>query len=587
MEPLDYLEPEYFENNKHVFPGSRFLVREDEPLSMIAYTLSSRDFDEEMHRIEQKNTDVLNWRSSVLVPSTQSQMSTSNVSTNTVTTVSKMTVDSQADLDPDKDEDFHIPEPLQIRTKRKKRVKDAGILSLRLKRATSDISSISGRDSGDSDLKKESLHPVGASLDDSDLTTTLSTSRIATSSSKLDTISSSNDTFHAQVAHVDPRGSLGSMFEAGSSVPPTPLEEKLDVSLSNISVQGHSTREPSDASITTITTQTPTQSVLQRRAVSQPTDHHRIDTKTTPLSPHIKHSIVAGNLKMSCVSWFAEDFVKLRQKWNIEDDFINSMTRCKSWSMMGGKSKSGFFVTLDGKWIAKQLLNVWSVDEKEAFLEFAPAYLRYMKDSAVHESPTLLVKIAGVYTLKFKNVKTGEVKLKMSVQVLENVFAGDKGESIRFDIKGIRDRRVQVKKENDGQEEEERAPVWWDGEWLDTFQSRAYVPQSHKMLFHKALDNDLNFLKASNVMDYSLLIGAHEASKEGQEENDAAENRNKTRSIFRVRVVDFLGAFTLAKYIESSGKKAIQSQAPTIIPPHDYAARFANAVETYFIPCPS
>ena len=37
-----YDEPEYFAQDKHTFPGSPFLVREDEPLSIIAFRTSGR-----------------------------------------------------------------------------------------------------------------------------------------------------------------------------------------------------------------------------------------------------------------------------------------------------------------------------------------------------------------------------------------------------------------------------------------------------------------------------------------------------------------------------------------------------------------
>lgn len=80
-----------------------------------------------------------------------------------------------------------------------------------------------------------------------------------------------------------------------------------------------------------------------------------------------------------------------------------------------------------------------------------------------------------------------------------------------------------------------------------------------------------------------LLIGAHDGggASEGSEDDS-----NRVRPAFRVRLVDYLGEFTLVKQLESSSKKAIKSQAPTIIPPREYALRFGSAVETYFIPCP-
>ncbi len=158
--------------------------------------------------------------------------------------------------------------------------------------------------------------------------------------------------------------------------------------------------------------------------------HSMVSNSTLPgsqaaESPHIKHNLVHGTTKISCVSWFAEEFAALRERWGVEHDFAHSLARCSPWAATGGKSKSAFFKTADERFIAKQLLTVWSVDEKEAFLEFAPAYIRYMMNSAVNACPTLLVKIAGVYSIKIKDTKSGETKLKMNVMLLENLWAGD------------------------------------------------------------------------------------------------------------------------------------------------------------------
>lgn len=413
-------------------------------------------------------------------------------------------------------------------------------------------------------------------------------------------------------------------------------------------------------------------------------------------SPHIKHNLVHGTTKISCVSWFAEEFAALREKWGVEHDFAHSLSRCQPWVATGGKSKSAFFKTADERFIAKQLLTVWSVDEKEAFLEFAPAYIRYMMNSAVNDCPTLLVKIAGVYSIKIKDTKSGETKLKMNVMLLENLWAGDGGQSIRFDLKGIRDRKVKLTAQqqqnlqqaatsaqasgqplvevpgaakdspaqgsattafnaglqsatageangsvssnaasanNSAQTSPSRSgnssttgvasdakpfsssssssAVWWDSEWIERYRHRAFVPETQKELFFRALQNDTRFLTASNVMDYSLLLGVMErpvrqddmyppaaptasADLTGQSktaEADAVELDEMTeRPSFRCRIVDFLGAFTLAKQLESSSKKVLKGQDAkgnvTILPPSEYASRFLSAMDSYFIGTP-
>lgn len=81
-------------------------------------------------------------------------------------------------------------------------------------------------------------------------------------------------------------------------------------------------------------------------------------------------------------------------------------------------------------------------------------------------------------------------------------------------------------------------------------------------------------------MDFSLLVGILPPS-----------HSNPTRPILRIRLVDYIGAFTLAKQLESSSKKALKSSSEakgmvTVLPPHEYAKRFFGAIRGYFVGVP-
>lgn len=509
-------------------------MRQDEPLSIIAYSLSSRDFRDEIVYTGKdiKTAHVLNWRSAVspnLGPSSghHSEVKTPRDQKSQASASDGRALDTGTkSLDPDEHEDFGEPEPVRVNMKRKKHSKEAGILSLRIR---SGHQAAFGEDSSFSQESRGNSPPQDdTDLGDSTVTPTASrTSPSEASGQNFSTVSSRNDTFQAHISSVPPHGTLAEIFSqplGGANVvePLVTPSDEGDRQLGAGSMFSSSVGSTGTAMQRTLperlsTPSTPGFDGADGAHKSGP----RLPSPLTPASPHVKHILQTGNVKISCVSWFAEDFAKLRARWGIEQDFVESLSRSKTWSNAGGKSKSGFYLTGDGKWIAKQLLNVWTVDEKEAFLEFAPAYLRYMMNSVTNDCPTLLVKIAGVYSLKIKDVKTGEVKLKLSVQVLENVFAGDDGRSIRFDLKGIRERRVaaaktQLNAPSQGQPsaaaaatasgDEERASVWWDGEWLDALQPRAFVPEEDKAVFRRALRNDLAFLTASNVMDYSYVL---------------------------------------------------------------------------------
>uniref|UniRef100_V5EP07 PIPK domain-containing protein n=1 Tax=Kalmanozyma brasiliensis (strain GHG001) TaxID=1365824 RepID=V5EP07_KALBG len=598
-----YDEPEYFVAGRRAFPGSSFIIRDDEPLSIIAYSLSSRDFRAEMGTLVDRQHEaagymgssneehVKQWRSGVVDGGDGvkhgSYISTSGAST--TTTASSLLAERPtrnvplAQLDPDKDEVFFDAEPVRAALKRKKRGRESSILSLTLRRVGSTISE---PQNASYRLKTANGHPPSSAgsikdIDDDD-----------------------DDDKARDVAATDRRGSF-----------------------SNSSIDAAE-------------------------------------------SPHIKHNVIHGSTKISCVSWFAEEFAALRDKWGVEHDYVQSLSRCQPWVATGGKSKSAFFKTADERFIAKQLLTVWSVDEKEAFLEFAPAYIRYMMNSAVNDCPTLLVKIAGVYSIKIKDVKSGEMKLKMNVMLLENLWAGDGGNSVRFDLKGIRDRRVKLSAQQqqdlqqaatnaaatgqplvdvpgaakgtpaqgsattamnagmtaaadsstsgtlrganttqtspsrigtdaDAKSSSSSSAVWWDSEWIERYRHRAFVPETQKELFFRALQNDTQFLTASNVMDYSLLLGVMEKPIRPEDmyppaasptADSADVDETPHRPSFRCRIVDFLGAFTLAKQLESSSKKALKGQDAkgnvTILPPSEYASRFLSAMDSYFIGTP-
>ncbi|PWN40335.1 hypothetical protein IE81DRAFT_325689 [Ceraceosorus guamensis] len=499
--PLDFELPEYAKPGVHSFPGSKHLIREDEPLSIVAFSLSSRDYKGEMgaavpqQPAPEHNQRVLNWRTSV-IPGGGSQLSSNSgvpsVAGSTSTDASRRSAGSSA-LDPDVDEDFHQAEPVRVHMKRKRRGREASILSLTLRRVGSSISAHSesqattptaehvpvlDQASGiDKDVRTDPLEDdadasfSGLSLD-VDLATpgvsplsphafdkvqsTPPTSRmrkganpraydgsIASSSSV-----GGNSTFRAHVTQLSVRpNSLASIFSRDTAELTELAGNDPDISSTSLgSSWGMGSlragkQETSAAGATgsrisshSLAPPTPSTEVPPELSTSLATSADEDALSATPRStshthnqaesPHVKHNLFHGNTKVSCVSWFAQDFATLRRKWGIVDnDFAESLARCASWNASGGKSKSAFFKTKDERFVAKQLLTVWSVDEKEAFLEFAPAYLRYMMNAAVNDCPTLLVKIAGVYSLKVKQIG-GETRLKMNIMVLENLWTG-------------------------------------------------------------------------------------------------------------------------------------------------------------------
>ncbi|KAG1195619.1 hypothetical protein G6F35_013159 [Rhizopus arrhizus] len=129
----------------------------------------------------------------------------------------------------------------------------------------------------------------------------------------------------------------------------------------------------------------------------------------------------------------------------------------------------------------------------------------------------------------------------------------------KFDFKGIHDRQVE-----DSHKQQDNITLW-DKDWVDGFRTTLLVQQ--KSLLDEAILNDTEFLSKCNVMDYSLLVGIDQEKRE-----------------ITIGIVDFIGAYTWYKKIESKGKSTISKKEVTIVPPDQYKSRFCKEIFNYFIP---
>jgi hypothetical protein len=117
-------------------------------------------------------------------------------------------------------------------------------------------------------------------------------------------------------------------------------------------------------------------------------------------------------------------------------------------------------------------------------------------------------------------------------------------------------------------------PTLLDGDFLE-FTSGRPLPLTDraKAVFHMSILNDTLFLSIINVLDYSILVGIDEEKKE-----------------LVVGIIDFMRQYDILKQMERVGKSlpmVVGSEAPTIIQPPLYKARFTNAMERYFMTVPS
>lgn len=279
---------------------------------------------------------------------------------------------------------------------------------------------------------------------------------------------------------------------------------------------------------------------------------------------HLKYQFEDGYSAISCKIFFAQQFDALRRQCGVNDNFIESLSRCVKWDSTGGKSGSAFLKTSDQRFIIKEL----SKAELEAFVHFAPSYFEYFAHVLFHDLPSVLVKIFGFYQIQVKNTVSNAKSYTMDILIMENLFYDKKIDRI-FDLKGsMRNRHV----EQTGKANE----VLLDENMVEyIYESPLFVKENDKRLLRASLWNDTLFLEKMNVMDYSLVVGIDHANSE-----------------LIVGIIDCIRTFTWDKKLESWVKEkglvgnTGVGKEPTVITPKQYKNRFREAMERYILMAP-
>lgn len=312
---------------------------------------------------------------------------------------------------------------------------------------------------------------------------------------------------------------------------------------------------------------------------------------------------------------------------DIELGYIESLSSAEAWAASGGKSGASFARTSDDRFVIKCI----SRTELQMFLDCAPAYFEYITKAFFHGLPTVLCKIVGVYQIGVHNKITGKRSMEQ-VAVMQNIFYKRRITKI-FDLKGSLRGRFAAQKEEisletpsrnkkraNGKRSDDRfqtenssgegsqgnnatetgLKTLLDGDFLEftkgrpmplTDRAKAVFQMSilnvssepnsiyadefdqHMLIFLPSLFQDTLFLSIINVLDYSILIGIDEDSME-----------------LVVGIIDFMRQYDILKQMERVGKSlpmVVGHEAPTIIQPPLYKARFTNAMERYFMTVPS
>jgi len=143
------------------------------------------------------------------------------------------------------------------------------------------------------------------------------------------------------------------------------------------------------------------------------------------------------------------------------------------------------------------------------------------------------------------------------------------------EVEDAGDQSKDMMSDEDRSSEREAGPkTLLDGDFLEYTLGRPMpMTDRAKAVFQMSILNDTLFLSIINVLDYSILVGVDEETHE-----------------LVVGIIDFMRQYDILKQMERVGKSlpmVVGSEAPTIIQPPLYKARFTNAMERYFMTVPS
>lgn len=274
------------------------------------------------------------------------------------------------------------------------------------------------------------------------------------------------------------------------------------------------------------------------------------------------HLIDVDRTTFRCTAYFPRQFHALRlMACGGDYDFIQSLCRCGRWSATGGKSGSTFLKTSDERFVLKFITRT----ELRMFLETAPRYFAYMAKNLFHNLPSFLIKILGVFQLSWKKHHGSSSKKgggsggiaansadaaslsSQYVVVMPNLFFTHTGTIDKiFDLKGSARNRY-VKRKNRGENtvllDENLMECKSDGSGMQTTACDHHAMHLHmsdhlvllsclpspflsdtegyplplsdrsKTLLRMSVFNDTLFLSSLEVVDYSIIVGLEKSTQ--------------------------------------------------------------------------
>ena len=264
-------------------------------------------------------------------------------------------------------------------------------------------------------------------------------------------------------------------------------------------------------------------------------------------------------------------------------DNINKMKESQ------GKSGSFFFFSYDNQFIIKTINN----EELNTLLNpFMENYYNHI----IENEQTLLAKLYGAYSIIIGGVSKINIVLMQNINPLgfDNLYFKH-----YFDLKGsLQGRRTA------NMRKVERGHALKDLDFLNIQKMNDELIDFNSGIISEVLDklySDLNMLKISNIMDYSLLFYIYEIPPQNKEQDYNkvfemfADERykykifksNKLKYIYILGIIDYLQSYNARKFLENKYKYIFHGKNIkniSAVEPEFYAKRMYNfAKENIFV----
>ncbi|KAI9140810.1 SAICAR synthase-like protein [Paraphysoderma sedebokerense] len=194
-------------------------------------------------------------------------------------------------------------------------------------------------------------------------------------------------------------------------------------------------------------------------------------------------------------------FRKIRQCFGLSStDYLNSLTGKYVLSELDSPGKSGsfFYFSHDYRFIIKTI----HTSEHNLLRKILPHYLLH-----ITQNPhTLLARFYGLHRVKAPG------KAPVHFVVMTNVFPSNKDIHEIYDLKGSSVGRFISEEEAKGNPK----AVLKDINWMNRQRKLELGPEKRKAIIEQ-LEKDVEFLKKSGIMDYSLLVGIHDLKRGNME----------------------------------------------------------------------